>query len=184
MSLPYLYIVKAKGGLTKIGISTCPKRRIAEIAKATGTPVVKQFISPACLNAREIEHHLHQHFAEYRQEGEWFAIDFKTVVNEANKQNFQTNMPNKLAPFEYCGNFIRTVTDENGEPWFVAKDVCTVVGVSKYRDAIVKLDDDERVSRKVDTLGGKQKMVCVNEFGLYVLILMSHKPQAKFTQTG
>ena len=39
--LSHLYIVKSKGGLIKIGRSSCPKRRIAEIAKATGTSVIK-----------------------------------------------------------------------------------------------------------------------------------------------
>ncbi len=39
--LSHLYIVKAKGGLIKIGRSACPKRRITEIAKATGTKVIK-----------------------------------------------------------------------------------------------------------------------------------------------
>jgi hypothetical protein len=164
--LSHLYIVKSTGGLIKIGRSSCPKRRITEIAKATGTAVVKQFISPICLNAHTIERYLHKHFAEHRQQGEWFTVDFQTAVEEAKQQTFQTEEPSKLMPFEFDGNQIRTLTDENGEPWFVAKDVCKVVEISKYRDAIAKLDDDERVSMLVDTPGGKQKMVCVNEFGL------------------
>jgi len=177
--LSHLYIVESKGGLIKIGRSSCPKRRIAEIAKATGTAVVRQYLSPLCLNAQTIERYLHKHFAEYRQQGEWFKVKFKTAVEEAKKQTFKTEEPGKLLPFEFDGNQIRILTDEKGEPWFVAKDVCKVVEVRKYRDAIVKLDDDERMSMTVDTLGGKQKMVCVNEFGLYTLILLSQKPQAK-----
>ncbi len=67
----------------------------------------------------------------------------------------------------------------NSEPWVVAKDVCNILGISKYRDVVSKLDDDERVSIKVDTLGGKQKMVVINESGLYALIFKSNKPEAK-----
>lgn len=67
----------------------------------------------------------------------------------------------------------------NGEPLFVAKDVCEVLGLSKYRDAFSRLDEDERVSIKVDTLGGPQDMVAVNESGLYTLIFQSRKPEAK-----
>ncbi len=62
---------------------------------------------------------------------------------------------------------------------FVGKDVCECVGISKYRDALAKLDSDERVSVFVDTLGGRQEMVCVTESGLYALIFMSRKPEAK-----
>lgn len=67
----------------------------------------------------------------------------------------------------------------NGEPLFVAKDVCEVLGLSKYRDAFSRLDEDERVSIKVDTLGGSQDMVAVNESGLYTLVFQSRKPEAK-----
>lgn len=65
------------------------------------------------------------------------------------------------------------------EPWFVAKDVCECLAISKHRDAISRLDDDERGSLKVDTLGGKQEMATVNEYGLYSLVLSSRKQEAK-----
>lgn len=67
----------------------------------------------------------------------------------------------------------------NGETWFVAKDVCDNLGINKYRDAFSRLDDDERVSVLVDTLGGPQKVVAVNESGLYSLVFQSRKPGAK-----
>lgn len=67
----------------------------------------------------------------------------------------------------------------NGEPWFVLKDVCKVLGISKYRDAAERLDDDERAPVRVDTLGGAQEMTAVNESGLYNVILRSDKPEAK-----
>ena len=71
--------------------------------------------------------------------------------------------------------FVGTADD----PWWVAKDVCEILDISKYRDALARLDEDERCPFEVDTLGGKQQMICINESGLYSLILTSRKPQAK-----
>ncbi|WP_338065358.1 Bro-N domain-containing protein [Thiospirillum jenense] len=56
-------------------------------------------------------------------------------------------------------------------PWFVAADVCAVLGIENHRDAVARLDDDERGSVKVDTLGGVQSVAAINESGLYTLIL-------------
>lgn len=67
----------------------------------------------------------------------------------------------------------------NGSPWFVAKDVCECLGITKHRDAVSRLDGDERGSVEVDTLGGTQQMAAVNEYGLYSLVLSSRKPSAK-----
>ena len=68
----------------------------------------------------------------------------------------------------------------NGEPWFVAKDVCQALGVEKYRDAVNRLDDDEKgCPVVVDTPGGLQSMTAVNESGLYNLIFQSRKAEAK-----
>ena len=119
--LSHLYIVESKHGLIKIGRSSCPKRRISEIAKAIGTKVVKQHIFPLCLNASKIERHLHKHFAEYGQQGERFKIDFKTAVDETKKLNFQTEEPSKVLIFEFESNQLRTMVDEKGEPWFCLK---------------------------------------------------------------
>lgn len=80
--------------------------------------------------------------------------------------------------FNYQSNEVRVVF-VNDQPHFVAKDVCEILGISKHRDAISRLDEDERGSVLVDTLGGKQEMSAVNESGLYSLILTSRKPEAK-----
>lgn len=86
---------------------------------------------------------------------------------------------NKLQIFENTEfGKVRTVLIEN-EPWFVAKDVCDALEISKHRDALTRLDDDERGSVEVDTLGGKQSMSSVNEYGLYNLVLGSRKPEAR-----
>ena len=62
---------------------------------------------------------------------------------------------------------------------FVAKDVCDCLEITKHRDAISRLDSDERGSVKLDTPGGKQDIAAINEYGLYSLVLSSRKPEVK-----
>jgi prophage antirepressor-like protein len=83
-----------------------------------------------------------------------------------------------LMSYEF-GNLSVRAEMIDGEPWFVAKDVCDALCYSNSRDAISKLDDDERELVRVDTLGGSQNMTIINESGLYSLILRSNKPEAK-----
>lgn len=86
---------------------------------------------------------------------------------------------NDLTIFRFEGTHeVRTVV-RDGEPWFVAKDICDILEISQYRDAISTLDEDERASVVVDTLGGPQNMSAVNESGLYALVFKSRKPEAK-----
>ena len=66
----------------------------------------------------------------------------------------------------------------NGEPYFVGKDLCQILGFSKYRDVLANLDEDERVSIFVDTPGGKQTVTAVNESGFYHLVFKSSHPNA------
>lgn len=66
----------------------------------------------------------------------------------------------------------------NEEPYFVGKDLCQILGFSKYRDVLASLDEDERVSIFVDTPGGKQSMTAVNESGFYHLVFKSSHPKA------
>lgn len=73
---------------------------------------------------------------------------------------------------------IRTLTLD-GEPWFVAADVCKALLIVNSRDALTRIDDDEKGVVSTDTLGGRQKVTIVNEPGLYALILSSRKPEAK-----
>lgn len=67
----------------------------------------------------------------------------------------------------------------NGEPWFVAVDVCKALEIKNSRDAMTRLDDDEKDVALTDTLGGVQTSTVVNESGLYALVLGSRKPEAK-----
>ncbi|TCS94092.1 BRO family protein [Tepidimonas ignava] len=84
-----------------------------------------------------------------------------------------------LRPFEFEGRTVRVVTDDHGEPWFVAADVCAVLDISDVKQAVERLDDDERGGCNVPTPGGVQTVRAVNEPGLYSLILTSRKPEAK-----
>ena len=83
-----------------------------------------------------------------------------------------------LQVFDFNEHAVRVIM-QDGEPWWVAKDVCEILEISKYRDAITKLDDDERCPVKVDTLNGTQEMTAISESGLYTLIIRSNKPEAK-----
>lgn len=84
-----------------------------------------------------------------------------------------------LTNFKFNSMNVRTITDEQGNPWFVAADVCAVLEIRNNRDAMSRLDDDEKDVVSTDTLGGKQDVTIINESGLYSLILTSRKPEAK-----
>lgn len=74
---------------------------------------------------------------------------------------------------------IRTTTI-NGEPWFVAVDVCKALEIQNHKDAIGRLDEDEKTGVDLtDPHGRVQNTNCVNEPGLYALVLGSRKPEAK-----
>lgn len=67
----------------------------------------------------------------------------------------------------------------DGEPWFVAKDVCDALTLENSRKATASLEDDEKGVSPVVTPSGTQQMTTVNESGLYSLIFQSRKPEAK-----
>ena len=68
---------------------------------------------------------------------------------------------------------------KNGQPWFVAADVCKALEIGNSRQATSRLDADEKGVISTDTPGGAQTMTIVSEPGLYTLILGSRKPEAK-----
>lgn len=84
-------------------------------------------------------------------------------------------MNNEIQKFDFKGAPLRTLTDKAGEPWFVAKDVCDILGHSNVSMALDRLDDDERSKFN---LGRQGETNIVNEAGLYVLVLGSRKPEA------
>jgi prophage antirepressor-like protein len=93
---------------------------------------------------------------------------------------------NQITTFNYSATSLRVVTKDN-EPWFVASDVCTLLAIGNTSLAVNGrqdriddgLDPDEKGVATVNTPGGVQEMVVVNESGLYALIFKSRKPEAK-----
>lgn len=83
-----------------------------------------------------------------------------------------------IIPFNYENHPMR-VFAKDGENWWVASDVCDILELSNPRSSMALLDNDEKGVHTVDTLGGKQSVACVNEPGLYTLILKSRRPEAK-----
>lgn len=89
-------------------------------------------------------------------------------------------MSNQLIPFNFEAKEIRVLTDESNQPWFVAKDVCELLGYADHKKALSMLDTDEgsRIPL-IDSLGREQETLTINESGLYTLIIRSNKPKAK-----
>ena len=67
----------------------------------------------------------------------------------------------------------------NGEPWFVAKDICNALELSDVSMTVKRLDDDEKLIQTTLVSGQGREMWFVNESGLYSLIFQSRKPEAK-----
>ena len=90
-------------------------------------------------------------------------------------------MNNALQLFNFENNQIR-VLKINNEPWFVGKDVATILGYSNTRKALIDHVDDEDKKDGVtirDSMGRSQLAVVINESGMYSLILSSKLPNAK-----
>lgn len=85
----------------------------------------------------------------------------------------------EIQTFNFHAVTLRTLEDENGSPWFVAKDVCDVLGLNNVGQALTRLDDDEKSSIILnDGTPGTPNKAIVSESGLYSLILASRKPDA------
>ncbi|WP_052720217.1 phage antirepressor [Actinoplanes rectilineatus] len=80
--------------------------------------------------------------------------------------------------FDFNGTDIRTAVID-GNPWFVAADICTVLELSNRHSSLALLDEDEKGVHSMETPGGQQELAVVNEPGMYSLILRSRKPEAK-----
>ena len=85
---------------------------------------------------------------------------------------------NAITPFAFEDKLVRTVW-RGSEPWFVGKDICTVLDIKNESHALSRLDDDERGGSSVATPSGIQEMIVVSEAGVYRLIFTSRKPEAE-----
>lgn len=90
-----------------------------------------------------------------------------------------SSMTNELQVFEnnQFGQ-VRAIM-KDGEPWFVAADVCNVFGETNRNRAMQSLDDDEKGYTQIDTPGGEQKMSIINESGLYALLFAMQPQKAR-----
>lgn len=93
-------------------------------------------------------------------------------------------MSAEIIPFDFDKNAVRVVMQE-GDPWFVAADVCRVLEISNGRDAVARLDEDEKAMVNLNTVGntdsirGNPNARIISESGLYALILTSRKAEAR-----
>lgn len=89
-------------------------------------------------------------------------------------------MNNEIRKFDFRGAALRTLTDESGEPWFVAKDVCDVLGYTNASKAISDhVDSEDKLNNESLSSLGQRGGWLVNESGLYSLVLSSKLPTAK-----
>ena len=83
-----------------------------------------------------------------------------------------------VIPFNFGKQQVRTLLID-GEPWFVATDISAALQHRDSSNMCRNLDDDEKGTQIVSTLGGAQEMLAINESGLYSAILRSRKAEAK-----
>lgn len=89
-------------------------------------------------------------------------------------------MNNEIRKFDFRGASLRTLTDEAGEPWFVAKDVCDILGIDTNHLS-ESLDSDEMNTLRITegNVRGNPNKIIISEPGLYRLVMKSRKPEAK-----
>ena len=92
-------------------------------------------------------------------------------------------MQSDLTIFAFEDNMVRVHHDENGNPWFVAKDVCRVLELENVTKALYGLDEDEKItltnSKGNPRAGIPHEINAISESGLYSLVFRSHKPAAR-----
>lgn len=80
--------------------------------------------------------------------------------------------------FQFENNPVQVVSDEHGEPWFIAKEIAAVLGYSDAEAMTRRLDDDEKQNLQIVGFGPRGVTI-INESGLYASILGSSKLEAK-----
>lgn len=92
-------------------------------------------------------------------------------------------MPSEIVPQSFTNEdfgTINVITDNDGEQWFVAREITDVLDLD--RTATRRLDDDEKGVRSMHTPGGDQEVSIITEAGFYRLVMASKKPNAKAFQ--
>jgi anti-repressor protein len=85
---------------------------------------------------------------------------------------------NEMEVFRFEGSQVRTVFNE-GQMWWVAKDVCEVLGLKKPENSYSKIDIEDRAVTLIEGDSQRREMATVNESGLYALIFQSNTDSSK-----
>ena len=93
-----------------------------------------------------------------------------TENNKANESNLSIFQNDQFGEIR--------VINRNGNPWFVAADLCRALDIGDTHKALTRLDEDEKGKSLIPTPGGVQEMSIVSEAGMYTLVLSSRKPEA------
>jgi anti-repressor protein len=100
-------------------------------------------------------------------------------MNTINIYNTKSENDNLPQIFDFEGSKVRIIMDQKNDPWFIATDIAKLLGHESAKDAIRILDEDEKGGHIVPTIRGLQKLTIINESGLYSLIFLSRKLEAK-----
>ena len=85
-----------------------------------------------------------------------------------------------IQTFNFNATPLRTLTDENGEPWFVLKDCMSILSLSNPTETVKMFDDDEfSTTEVIDSIGRRQQAYIISESGFYRLVMKSRKPESK-----
>lgn len=103
---------------------------------------------------------------------------FEETHDKKEEPLINLGQPDNVEFFMYSDTEVR-VALYNGIPWWVAKDLCIVLGVEDTSNAVNRLDADEKALGLILTPGGQQSLLLVNEFGTNALVLTSRKPEVK-----
>lgn len=88
-------------------------------------------------------------------------------------------MSDQLIPFDVDGANMRFGRDEDGRPYVVAADFAKRLGHRDAADAVRLLEEDEKGTQIVRTPGGDQRMAVLYEDGIWELIFLSRRPEAR-----
>lgn len=89
-------------------------------------------------------------------------------------------MTTQITPFDFHGNQVRVLTDAQGTPWFVGKDVAEVLGYANASKALADhVDPEDKLNNETLPSLGQRGGWLINESGLYSLVLSSKLPSAK-----
>lgn len=87
-----------------------------------------------------------------------------------------------IIPFQYGEHAIRVQVDNEGHPWWIAKDVCATLGLTNPSEVVARLSPSESTILSFSEDGMPHRLLLINEPGLYRLIFRSNKPEAKHFQ--